>query len=288
MSDCIAPFLAHLAALDRSRNTIHAYRVDLQQFSSWFESVNGDAMAPDLITPTDLREFKTWSVKQRNAKPSTVNRKLASLSAYLKWAVEEGMIDAAPRMPSTAEQVPISPKSLDRKEMHALIRAVERSGNTRDQAILALLLNTGLRVRELSDLNLNDVEMTERKGKLVVRSGKGNKRREVPINAEARRALNVYLKQRGQTQGALFSGQQGGRLGTRGIQDVVRKYGRIAGLDSLTPHRLRHTFCTNLLHSGVDLVTVARLAGHSNIATTTIYTQPNERTMEHAVEGLSE
>lgn len=287
MSDSIAPFLAHLSALDRSRNTIHAYRVDLRQFGEWFEQVNGQEMAPDLITPTDLREFKSWLVK-RNAKPSTVNRKLATLQAYLKWAMEEELIDSSPRMPSCAEQVPLSPKSLDRKEMHALIRAVERHGNTRDQAILLLLLNTGLRVRELSDLNLDDVVIGERKGKLVVKSGKGNKRREVPMNAEARRAISNYLKQRGRGNGALFLGQQKGRLGTRGIQDVVRKYGRLAGLDRLTPHKLRHTFCTNLLHSGVDLVTVAKLAGHSNISTTTIYTQPNERTMEHAVEVLSE
>jgi site-specific recombinase XerD len=286
----IQHFISHLYCLDRSPNTIQAYKLDLQQFKRWFEATNNRELSPALITPTDIREFKHYLIEDEQAKPSTVNRKLASIRSFLKWAKSEDEIEDLPRFPQSMEQVKSAPKALDRTEMHALVRAVERYGDSRDQAILLVLLNTGLRVNELSELNLSDVEMSERKGKVVVRSGKGQKYREVPLNGEARRSLNEYLDDRGEdNEPALFVSQRGSRLGTRGIQDVVSKYGRLAELDDLTPHTLRHTFCTNLLRSGkVDIVTVAQIAGHSDISTTSIYTQPTGTDMQNAVDGLVE
>lgn len=289
MASHIEDFILHLESRDRSRHTISAYHLDLQQFEKWFAGVNGDEMEPAKVTPTDLREFKHFLIEDEQLRPATTNRKLASLRAFLKWAVGEGTIESVPRMPQGVEQVQSAPKALDRREMNALIRAVERHGSKRDQAIVFLLLNTGVRVQECSSLNVEDIEMSERKGKLVVRSGKGQKYREVPLNVEARRSLRVYLDGRDEEpQAALLLSQQGRRLGSRGIQDVVGKYGRLAGLNGLTPHMLRHTFCTNLLRGGVDIVTVAKLAGHSDISTTSIYTQPNGRDLEKAVEGLVE
>lgn len=288
MNDHLDNFILHLQSRDRSSHTINAYRLDLEQFEKWFAGVNGDEMEPVNVTPTDLREFKHFLIEEEQLKPASVNRKLASLRAYMKWAVGEGTIESVPRMPQGVEQVSAAPKALDRREMNALIRAVERHGNSRDQAIILVLLNTGLRVNELSALDSSDIEMSERKGKLVVRSGKGQKYREVPLNVEARRALSAYMEAREEDGNqALFLSQQGSRLGSRGVQDVVGKYGRLAGLD-VTPHALRHTFCSNLLRGGVDIVTVAKLAGHSDISTTSIYTQPAEKDLQKAVEGLVE
>jgi len=285
----IKDFILYLESRDRSRHTINAYRLDLRQFARWFGGVNGDEIEPANVTPTDLREFKHFLIQDEQLSPATVNRKLASLRAFLKWAVGEGTIESAPRMPQGVEQVSAAPKALDRREMNALIRAVERHGSKRDQAIILVLLNTGLRVRELSDLNLGDIEMSERKGRIIVRSGKGQKYREVPLNVEARRALLAYMEARKEDRdSALFLSQQGSRLGSRGVQDVVGKYGRLAGLENLTPHVLRHTFCSNLLRGGVDIVTVAKLAGHADISTTSIYTQPAEKDLQKAVEGLVE
>ena len=290
MPQSIQQFISYLESLDRSPNTIHAYTIDLRQFEKWFEWVNGRDLSPALITPTDLREFKHYLIEDEQAKASTVNRKLASIRSFLKWARAENEIEDLPRFPQSIEQVSSAPKALDRTEMHALVRAVERYGDSRDQAIILVLLNTGLRVTELSNLNVSDVKMSKRKGKLVVRSGKGQKYREVPLNLEARRAIGEYLNERVEdNEPAVFVSQRGSRLGTRGIQDVVSKYGKMAELENLTPHMLRHTFCTNLLRSGkADIVTVARIAGHSDISTTSIYTQPAERDLENAVNGLVE
>jgi site-specific recombinase XerD len=286
----ISQFISHLHSLDRSPNTIQAYRLDLHQFEKWFERINDRELSPALITPTDIREFKHYLIEDEQLKPSTVNRKLASIRSFLKWAKSEDEIEELPRFPQSMEQVKSAPKALNRTEMHALVRAVERYGDSRDRAIILVLLNTGLRVNELSELNLSDVEMSERKGKVVVRSGKGQKYREVPLNAEARRAIEEYLDDRAEdNESALFLSQRESRLGTRGIQDVVSKYARFAEVEDVTPHTLRHTFCTNLLRSGkVDIVTVAQIAGHSDISTTSIYTQPNGTDMQNAVEGLVE
>ena len=173
MPQSISHFISHLNCLDRSPNTIQAYKLDLQQFEKWFERINARELSPALITPTDIREFKHYLIEDEQLKPSSVNRKLASIRAFLKWAKSEDEIEDLPRFPQSMEQVKSAPKALDRTEMHALVRAVERYGDSRDQAIILVLLNTGLRVNELSHLDVSDLEMSERKGKLVVRSGKG-------------------------------------------------------------------------------------------------------------------
>jgi len=140
---------------------------------------------------------------------------------------------------------------------------------------------------------LADIELSERKGAVIVRQGKGGKRRRVPLNSEARKALTAYLKLRAREvrpewPGAerLFWGQRG-PIGPRAIQRVVACAGQQAGLPHLTPHVLRHTFGKALVDQGVSLDRVATLMGHSNLNVTRRYTTPSERDLEQAVELLS-
>jgi len=157
----------------------------------------------------------------------------------------------------------------------------------RDEALLNLLLYTGLRVSEAAALNTDDVTINDRSGKVTVRSGKGREHRELPLHKEARKALKAYLEVRPQDQGeGLFLGQRGS-LGPRGIQMRLAALGEAAGVE-VTPHVLRHTFATRLLREvGTDLVTVSALLGHESVATTAIYTQPSEEDLTEAVEGLN-
>jgi len=161
----------------------------------------------------------------------------------------------------------------------------------RDEALLNLLLYTGLRVSEAAALRVEDVVLNERSGKVIVRSGKGRRYREVPLHREARRALAAYLAVRSGDRAGdpcdrpLFLGQRG-PLGARGIQMRLAALGEAAGV-AVTPHVLRHTFATRLLRQAkADLVTVATLLGHESVATTAIYTQPGEADMLKAVEGV--
>jgi len=157
----------------------------------------------------------------------------------------------------------------------------------RNLAIVQVLRYTGVRVGELSALRQTDLEMSERKGALTVRSGKGGKFREVPLSVEARRPLQDYLDHRPDIpDDHVFVGQRGEGLSPEAIADVVKKYAARAGLEHVTPHVLRHSFGRGLVDAGVDLVSVATLLGHERLETTAIYTRPSGADLQRAVEKL--
>jgi integrase/recombinase XerC len=133
-------------------------------------------------------------------------------------------------------------------------------------------------------LDVGDVELNPRSGRVQVR-GKGRKARAVPLNAEAREKLQVWLAARPTTEtSALFVSQMSTRVTTRTVERVVTEYGYRARFDNLTPHTLRHTFAKSLVDGGVPIEQVAKLLGHSRLNTTRIYTDPNERDLEKALE----
>jgi site-specific recombinase XerD len=281
-------FAQHLRASDRSKNTVEAYLRDLRLFSEWFESSNGEDMVPQTITPIDVKEYKAYLLQVKRFKPATVNRRLASISAFCEWAKEQSLIEANPTEGiRNVKAVEMVPRWLTRKEQYALLRAVQKEGNRRDEAVIMLLLNTGLRVSEASGLRLSDIEISQRKGQVTVRDGKGGKHRVVPLNADVRKALAEYLDARPEARhDYLLVGKQRGQLKPWGIQYVTSKYAYLAKLDSVTPHTLRHTFGKNLVDAGVSLDKVATLLGHKNLNTTRIYTRPSGTDLAQAVARL--
>lgn len=154
---------------------------------------------------------------------------------------------------------------------------------------MVMLLYTGLRLAELVALDLDDVRVSARKGLVVVRSGKGDAYREVPLNALVRQVLEEWLDERAQRTGegerALFVGRGGQRLSKRSVDDVVRGLGEDAGV-KLSAHILRHTFLTRMVRQGSDLVLVAELAGHRRLETTRRYSLPSDADRLLAVENL--
>ncbi|HKZ40722.1 MAG TPA: tyrosine-type recombinase/integrase, partial [Candidatus Hodarchaeales archaeon] len=132
-----------------------------------------------------------------------------------------------------------------------------------------------------------DVILDERKGSLIVREGKGMKRREIPLNAKARKALLEYLIMRPDVESDdLFLGQRNEGVQSKTIQRAVHRFAKKAGLNNVTPHILRHSFAKALIDAGVSLEKVATLLGHSNLNTTRIYTTPGEKDLENAVETI--
>lgn len=128
-------FLHALEAGHASKNTLRPYRADLINFQDWFSGTNGYAAVPSNITACDLKDYREFLII-RSAKPATVNRRLAALRRFLAWSQEAGLIQSAPKVPKSLRRPLESPKSLDKREEHALLRAVERGGNVRDQAVL--------------------------------------------------------------------------------------------------------------------------------------------------------
>jgi site-specific recombinase XerD len=257
--------------------------------SRWFEETTSERFSPEAVTALDVHTYKAHLLKERGYKPATINRKLSSLSMFCRWARREGLMQGDPTEEvGGVEEVKGAPRALAHHELLRLLRTVHSSQKARDIAIVEVLANTGLRVGELAALTLDDVEISERKGWVTVRSGKGETYRRVPLNADARKALAEYLEIRADGgDGQLFLGQRGGGLTSSGIWRLVKRYGERAGLD-ISPHDLRHTYGTCLVREeGVDLVTVALLMGHRSLDTTAIYTQPSEEDMARAAEKLS-
>lgn len=279
--DHITGWLEHLENEGKSPHTLRSYRQRVKLFQKWFEDTNDYPFTPENVTPTDLREYKSYLQNIKNNKAQTVNVTLNAIVSWLDY--HDKVIKTPPRVKTTKT----APQSLNKKDKHALLRAVERSGEPRDIAIVTLLLNTGLRVSEASDLNIEDLVIGERSG-LVRVLGKGDKERIVPLNNDARKALKEYIGER--ASGPLFLSERGRgtkRLTAGGIYQLIDKYAYQAKLPHLHPHILRHTFAKELIDAGVDISQVAELLGHSSLDTTRIYTQPTIRDLSNAVEKIS-
>ncbi len=187
-------FREYLEGQDRSPLTIQGYLNDIRDFVRWFEQTNGEKYSLPAVTPTDVREYRQHLTMVRHRKPATVNRHLAALSALMAWAKRTGQIEHDPteevrRVP----QVPQGPRSLDKKEQYALLRALEKDlqlarlrypkrwrTHQRDASLTIFLLHTGLRLSEALSLQLDDFQLSDRKGQVTVRQGKGGKSRTSP------------------------------------------------------------------------------------------------------------
>jgi len=267
--------------------TVNGYRADVLRFVAWFHTTTGESFAANHVTPVDVRDYKANLQTICKFKPASVNRRIAALRAFFGWAIQKGEISESPVRVHNLEESPTAPRSIDERTYFRLLRAVQRFGNRRDIAIIQLLRHTGIRVQELCNLFLEDIQVSERKGRIVVRYGKGGRYREIPLNLDVRQSLNAYLAARPQiVDQHLFIGQRKNGLTDTAIQEVVAKFGRLAGIDGVSPHVLRHTFGRNLIDRGVDLVTVQNLMGHKRIDTTARYTQPSQQNLELAVARL--
>jgi integrase/recombinase XerC len=288
----VTAFMGGLIRQGMARNTIRSYVRDLLLFAEWFLEHTGRAsFQAQAVTPMDIDDYKGFLQRDQQAQPATVNRRLASLRKFFEWAQATGATRRNRELPTKGVRLvktqPPTPRWLTPQQVRALIRAVQEHGSLRDHAIIQLLYNTGVRVDELTSITLADLALSERKGLLTVH-GKGGKQRQEPLNVTVRTALTAYLAERPEASAAqLFLGQRG-PLTYKGVELLVAKYARIAGLDDVTPHILRHSFAKHLLDSGADLVTVQNLLGHARLQTTTIYTQPGAQDLERAVNRLDE
>lgn len=295
-------YKAYLQNEDRSDLTIKVYVADVEAFSSWFEKQNQEVLELARVTPSDLRSYRQYLQETLRHKASTVNRKLASLASWLHWAVETEQITSNPmekvKYISRVRQVP---KWLDKNQQYALQRAMEKDlqlaklrypkrwlTRRRDVSLVTFMLHTGLRLSETAALTLDDIKISDRSGEVLVRQGKGNKERVVPLKADTREALREWLKVRPQSADnhlwLTTEVEENDRLTPRAFQRILKRYGQDAGIANLTPHVLRHTFAKNLADKKVGVEIIARLLGHNNLSTTQIYIQPGQTDLQKAME----
>lgn len=261
-----------------SPRTVSEYATDLRLFAEWFTQTRGEEFTVSAITPTDVRDYRAYLLHTKRQAPATINRRLTVLRVFFRWALRQGLMASDLMLGIELDRRPLSsPRWLDSREQSALLRAAETKGDARDLAILTLMLNAGLRLGEVEQLTLDDVEISKHKGQVRVHEGE-DRERIVPLNAEARRALRAYLAVRPQvSHRALFVGQHREPLGRLGIGYRIAALARRAGLERVTPRTLRHTFAKNLVDQGVSLDQVATLLGHRSLTTTTRYIAPRLR-----------
>ena len=286
--DAIDAFLDALWLEDGlSRNTLAAYRSDLNLFVRWLaQQVPARALLQAQETDIQLYQghlFSSGGVQGQGGKATSANRKLTVLKRFYRWAVREQRLAEDPTLRLQAARQPARvPGTLGEAQVEALLAApdVDTELGLRDRAMLELMYASGLRVSELVDLRLFHISPSER----VLRiTGKGDKERLVPFGDVAHDWLQRYLEQarpallKGHQTDAVFvtiRGAHPGEAMTRAMfWHLVRKYALQAGIATpLSPHTLRHAFATHLLNHGADLRSVQLLLGHADISTTTIYT----------------
>jgi integrase/recombinase XerC len=277
----IEDYTVHLA-VERgySAQTVRAYRSDLQSFAT-FAGGRGMRGTSD-ITLDLLREW-LWAATQEGRSKATLARRSASARGFTAWLARTGSetADPAARLRSPKPDKTL-PRVVNRAQMAGMLDALAvkaaegEPGAVRDQAVIELLYASGIRVSELTGLDVDDVDQE----RLTVRVlGKGSKERVVPFGVPARDALVGYLNGARRalavpdSGSALFLGARGGRLGTRAVYDLVAGLlADIPGGGPAGPHALRHTAATHLLDGGADLRAVQELLGHASLGTTQIYT----------------
>lgn len=278
-------FLEDIYSDGLAKSTVDAYRKDILYFTKWYIDYGKGFRLVD-VTSIDLRDYQAYMQNVQRLMPATINRRIAAIEKYIRWAHGKGYIDRLPAFPKIVRQQKAPPKALGRVEQNRLLRETERRGKARDIALVRLMMSCGLRVSEAVSIRPVDMDIGERHGSVTVR-GKGNKYREVPVPPEARRAIREWVEVLTKSYPGsdwLFPNRDGSRhITVRNAEQVVKNIGKFAGLD-IHPHILRHTAATNMMKTGSDIVTVAEVLGHANLNTTAIYTRPDRKTMSEALE----
>lgn len=266
-------FLQQLEVEKRlSIHTVTSYQRDLKQLTLYCDS--NDIFSWNALTPADV--LKHIAERHRSGLSSkSLQRELSAIRSFYLFLVKTGQVDINPAQSVKApKQARKLPKTLDVDQVNALLEAGTNSVlEVRDVAMFELLYSSGLRLNELSSLNLSDIDIRSRE--LIVIEGKGGKTRLLPIGTKAIAALQEWLKVRSAALDAtaLFTSQKGKRLGNRAIQLRLKQWCSKKGIpDAVHPHMLRHSFATHMLESSRDLRAVQELLGHENISTTQIYT----------------
>jgi integrase/recombinase XerC len=320
MKQAIQKYLGYLRSVrNSSPHTVLNYGKDLEQFAAYLSPPGVATPAVADVTHQMIREYVGHLHSQKLEK-SSIARKLASLRSFFKFCVREGMLKENPaRLVPTPKLPKRIPSVLSAEEMNGFLNQLaadrprlrpERAAKSqpgeqtrprggrfadeealllrRDRALLELLYAAGLRVSELTGLNLADMDRRE---KMLRVRGKGNKERIVPYGGKAQEALEAYWPVREQlllhaaTGGrspapgeAVFLNYAGRRLTQRSVGRIVKKYVRLANINwDLHPHSLRHAFATHLLADGADLRAIQELLGHQSLSTTQKYTHASIR-----------
>lgn len=286
LDEAIELFVAALASQRKSSpNTLGAYRTDLRQLSDFLTRREVCAWAD--VTPATIADF-ILHLRERRYATTSIARKVAALKSFFHYLHANGTLAVDPAEALQAPRVEKElPRTLTPDEVGRLFAAVESDSGAgqRDLAMLHTIYSTGMRVTELVSLNIRDVDLARGH----VRCATQRRERLLPLSLAAQHSLASYieghrrllLRRPGET--ALFLNHHGQRLTRQGFWLIIKGHARNAGIPSITPHTLRHSFALDMLERGMELRSVQELLGHANISTTHVYKHLQQRAQVIAV-----
>ena len=295
-------FLSHLRyAKGHRETTCYAYNSDLGLWADWLQAAGKDWQ---WTRAADVEQFAAWQLRERKVSVAIVTRRLSTLSSFYKWAMKHEIVEGDPvyladkpkrpqRIPvwlEKEEQVRLETTLKDRRNIPINIFGNNKTRMTetrrRYEMLFGLLLNSGLRISEALGLKASDVRLVEGTAKSVRVIGKGDKERLVPLPEAFGVVFGFWLKDRNRTE-PVFAKADGQPLSPQAARAYLRGMLQKAGIEKkISPHKLRHTYATNLLNAGAELVDIQALLGHSTLNTTQIYSHVGQERMEKVVGKL--
>ena len=262
-----------------SKNTLEAYKNDLIGFFDYFQNVEN----LDEIKRNNFSEY-TMFLASNNISSSSITRKLASIKGFFKYISANREIKSNPALSITSPKIPKRlPKVISSDEIKTILK---NNMTIKEKAVFELLYATGLRVSELVNLEVKNIDL---KNNLIKTTGKGSKERFVPVGKKAKAALNEYLKQRelilktgfgsNHKENSIFINDNGKKITRQWVYNFIKKQGELIH-KHISPHTIRHSFATHLLENGADLWAVQELLGHSSVVTTQLYTHISKKRLK--------
>ncbi|MCM3271136.1 tyrosine-type recombinase/integrase [Paenibacillus elgii] len=296
----VEEFLNWLHEEGKDEKTIKAYRSCLNQFIEWLHG--NDSYDMSAIKPIDIKEYNSYLKHNLNRSPNTINKSTAALKTYFSYLTENNHIAVDPTKKvklikiQQIETVKDTMKWLTKREQERFISYVDEERNelerVRNLAIIDVMLYAGLRVAEVEDLKIEDIKVNG-DITITIREGKKGKYAVVTLINDYSRNLRKWLRMRQTLDKSkhkespyLFVSERSGQFGARGIQAMLNKYAELAGMENITPHRFRHSFCKNLALAGIPIEIISKLARHENIQTTAIYIDSTQQEMLSALKKM--
>jgi site-specific recombinase XerD len=291
LQDTLVQYQKYLEQSGFSPVTIKSYVGDIRHFASWLAGERRESLLGS--AGEDIRAYCSELATAKGHPPATVNRRLQSIRKFYRYALESGLVEEDPSLGIKLLPQPRSqlPRGLNRSEIRRLLDAVRQGPPSlvkRNYAILQLMLQTGIRVGELTRLQLSDVSLSEDQGGLGILGQGASGDREVPLNSSVRKAISAYLEERPMSASDhLFLSRKGNPLSVRSVQRLVNTYAQAAGLDNVSTHTLRQTCGQYMLRDTGDLALVARLMGHKRLETAIKYILPGQAELAEVAEKSS-
>jgi integrase/recombinase XerD len=283
MQHNLQQFILYLKNESKSNNTINGYVCDIKDYNRWFNDSYGKDFT--ILHRMNVLDYKCYlqNIRRNNAK--TINHKLSSLRKYNQYLkskdIQDSIVIEIDDL-NKIQQEYTSPTDVTELEVKQFLQSLLESGSKRNYALGVILAYTGIRISEALNIKLDDYDL--RSGECLIRNGKGNKQRSILFNSKVVNVIKEYVKSRN-CQNAdceyLFISRKKKSLDRTTVNRFFNNYS-----NKITPHQLRHFFCTNALEKGMVVHEVAYQAGHSNIHTTLLYTNPDKKKLKSKMELL--